>query len=218
MPMPRAKSSKSVTFTHTSKVMFPDARPPLTKGDVLAFYEAIAPRLLPHLKNRPITIERLPDGLARPDAPRFWQKNTPDYYPDWIPRVELPSEAGRRVKYALVNDLRTLLYFVNQGTITFHVYFSRVDHLTKPDFVLFDLDPHGAKFADAVTIAKALRDVLADQPTEAFVKTTGKSGLHVLTEFNRRGGYNEARDWAMTVANAVAKELPTIATTERSVA
>src|SRR5438132_9166804 len=180
MPMPRAKSSKSVTFTHTSKVMFPDARPPLTKGDVLAFYEAIAPRLLPHLKNRPITIERLPDGLSRPDAPRFWQKNTPDYYPDWIPRVELPSEAGRPVKYALVNDLQTLLYFVNQGTITFHVYFSRVKSLQKPDFVLFDLDPSGAALESVVTIAKALHLILDRAGVKSFPKTSGKAGLHVL--------------------------------------
>src|SRR5947208_6960 len=118
----RAARPTTVTFTHTEKLMFPDARPPLTKGDLLAFYEAISPRLLPHLKDRPITVERLPDGLSRPDAPRFWQKNTPAYYPSWIRRVDIPTGAGKPVQYSLVNDLPTLLYFVNQGTITFHTY------------------------------------------------------------------------------------------------
>src|SRR5206468_2658449 len=84
-----------------------------------------------HLKDRPVTVERLPDGLAKPSSPRFWQKNTPDFYPEWIRRIELPSEAGKRVQYALVNDLDTLLYFVNQGAITFHVYMSRVKSLER---------------------------------------------------------------------------------------
>src|SRR5204862_384129 len=79
--------------------------------------------LLPHLKDRPITVERLPDGI---NGPRFWQKNTPPYYPSWIKRIELPTESGKRVQYSLVNDLDTLLYFVNQGAITFHVYMSRI--------------------------------------------------------------------------------------------
>src|SRR3954462_14463279 len=96
-------------ITHPEKLMFP--KPKLTKGDILAYYEKIAPVLLRHLKDRPVTIERLPDGLSRPDAPRFWQKNTPPYYPRWIPRIELPNEAGKRVQSPLVNALRALLYF-----------------------------------------------------------------------------------------------------------
>ena len=144
----------------------------------------------------------MPDGLSGPNAPRFWQKNTPSYYPRWIPRIEIPTGAGKPVLYALVNDLQSLLYFVNQGTITFHTYFSRVDDLEHPDFVLFDLDPHQARFSDAVAIAKALHDALAGEGVESFVKTTGKSGLHVLVDWNRRGDYDEARSWALAIAQA----------------
>src|SRR5262245_40358801 len=91
-----------VTFTHIDKLMFPEAG--LTKGGLLAYYQQIAPKLIPFLKDRPITVERLPDGLSRPNAPRFWQKNTPDYYPQWIRRVNIPTQAGKPVQYSLIND------------------------------------------------------------------------------------------------------------------
>ena len=146
----------------------------------------------------------------------FWQKNTPGHYPPWIPRVELPSERGEAVQYALVNDLRTLLYFVNQGTLTFHVWFSRVQDLDRPDFVLFDLDPGGAKFTDVVKIANALHRILDGQKVKHYPKTSGKSGLHILVPWTRRGGYDEAREWAMENARRVIDELPDIATVERS--
>ena len=93
------------------------------------------------------SVERLPEGVDGAKAPHFWQKNTPAYYPDWIPRIELPSERGKPVDYALINDERTLLYFVNQGALTFHTWFSRVDDLDTPDFALFDLDRSAASFA-----------------------------------------------------------------------
>lgn len=201
-----------VEFTNTDKVMFPE--PGFTKGDVLKYYLSVADRLLPHLRDRPVTLERLPDGL-NPGAPRFWQKNTPRHYPSWIPRVELPSEGGKPVQYALVNNAEALAYLVNQGALTFHVWFSRVGSLARPDFVLFDLDPGETTFRDAVTVAKALRTALDEQDVPAFVKTSGKTGLHVLTPWRREGGYDEARDWAMSVARLVVEQLPDLATTER---
>jgi bifunctional non-homologous end joining protein LigD len=210
----RHRASPRVEFTHLDKVMFPAKG--YTKGDLLAYYAKVAPKLLPHLRDRPITLERLPDGLSGPKAPRFWQKNTPDYYPDWIPRVELPTEDGKPVHYALVNDLDTLLYLVNQGTITFHVWFSRVKTLDRPDFVLFDLDPSEATFKEAVTVARRLRDAFDERNVPAFPKTSGKTGLHVLTPWKQKGGYDEARAWAMEIAEQVVGDLPDIATIERS--
>ena len=121
------------------------------------------------------------------DAPHFWQKRTPDYYPEWIKRVELPSERGKPVPYVLVNDEATLLYLVNQGTLTFHVGFSRLADLDRPDFVLFDLDPGQASFADAVAVAKALHELLQAEGHQAFVKTSGKTGLHVLVPWEQAG-------------------------------
>jgi bifunctional non-homologous end joining protein LigD len=200
-----------VAFTSLHKVMYPDAG--ITKGDVIDYYKRIAPRLLPYLKDRPVTLERFPDGL---DGEHFWQKNTPASYPEWIARVELPSETGKPVRYALVNDEQTLLYLVNQGALTFHVWPSRVEDLDRPDFVLFDLDPGEAAFADAVTIARRLHEVLEGERRPAFVKTSGKTGLHVLVSWTQQGGYNEARSWALEIANRVVAQLPVQATTERS--
>jgi bifunctional non-homologous end joining protein LigD len=193
--------------------MYPEAG--ITKGDVLDFYRRMATRLLPYLRDRPATLERLPDGLNGPDAPRFWQKHTPDYYPDWIERIELPSERGDVVPYVLVNDEATLLYLVNQGTLTFHVGFSRVADLDRPDFVLFDLDPGQATFPDAVAVAKALRVTLQTEGRKAFVKTSGKAGLHVLVPWGRQTAYDQARAWTLAIARRVVNALPERATVER---
>lgn len=219
-PAPKAKPAAraapagqpKVKFSNVDKVMFPEAG--VTKGDVLDFYIRISNRLLPHLRDRPVTLERLPDGIGD-GKPRFWQKNTPPYYPEWIPRVNLPTEEGKAVQYALVNDVEALAYLVNQGTITFHPYLSRVQSLDRPDFVLVDLDPGAAKFADVVTIANALHGILDDEGVKSYPKTSGKSGLHVLVPWSNEGGYDAARAWATAVADRLVKALPNLATTER---
>lgn len=155
-----------------------------------------------------------PDGLAGADAPHFWQKHTPDSYPDWIPRIDLPSERGKPVHYALVNDLPTLLYLVNQGTLTFHVWGSRVPDLDRPDFVLFDLDPGRAAFADVVAVARELHARLTGEGHKAFVKTSGKAGLHMLVPWTGEGGYDEARAWTLVRAGQTAEAMPERATVE----
>jgi bifunctional non-homologous end joining protein LigD len=203
----------AVTFTHTDKMMFPEAG--ITKGDVLHFYERIAERLLPHLRDRPLTLERLPEGLTGPEAPHFWQKHTPAYYPAWLPRVALPSERGRTVQYALVNSTASLLYLVNQGTLTFHPWLSRLPDLDRPDVVLFDLDPGAAPFAAVVAIARQLHALLQGEQVPAFVKTSGKTGLHVLAPWQQAGGYDAAREWAMEMAQQLVAELPDTATVEQ---
>jgi bifunctional non-homologous end joining protein LigD len=209
---PRATPSP-VEFTNVDKVMFPEAG--YTKGDLLKYYLQIAPKLLPHLKDRPATLERLPDGV-RDGAPRFWQKNTPSYYPKWIKRINLPTEEGKPVHYALVNDERTLAYLVNQGTITFHTWLSRVQDLDRPDFVVFDLDPSRATFAEVARIARTLHALLDARKMKSIPKTSGKSGLHVQVPWRRKGGYDAALAWAQEVAAELVAELPDIATTERS--
>ena len=202
----------AVVFTHTDKIIFPEAG--ITKGEVLRFYERISERLLPHLRDRPVTLERFPEGVTGTAAPHFWQKHTPSYYPAWIPRVELPSQRGRPVRYVLVNDQDTLLYLVNQGTLTFHVWFSRIHNLDRPDFVLFDLDPGAAAFTDVMVVAKHLHARLQAEALTSFVKTSGKTGLHVLVPWEDKGGYAEARGWARQLAQAVVAELPEVATLE----
>jgi bifunctional non-homologous end joining protein LigD len=167
-----AAASGAPRFTNTDKVLFPEAG--ITKGDVLAYYVAIAPKLLPHLRDRPMTLERLPDGLRGPKASHFWQKNTPEHYPDWIPRVKLPTERGQPVHYALVNDVRTLLFLVNQGTLTFHPFLSRTKDFDRPDYVLFDIDPHQSTFANAVKAARHLHDLLEAAEVKSFVKPAAR--------------------------------------------
>lgn len=206
-----AHAPEEVEITHPEKVLFPDDG--ITKADVAAYYRKVAPQLLPFLKDRPITLERLPDGLGE-GKPHFWQKNTPASYPAWIPRVNLETEQGKPVAYVLVNDLPTLLYLVNQGTLTFHPWLSRVGSLDRPDFVLFDLDPGEASFADVLTVARQLHEELEAANRAAVVKTSGKTGLHVLVEWSEEGGYDAARAWALQVAERVATILPEIATLE----
>jgi bifunctional non-homologous end joining protein LigD len=209
---PVPASTLPFEFTNLDKVMFPEKG--YTKGDAIRYYAAVAHLLLPHLRNRPITLERLPDGV-RAGAPHFWQKHTPDYYPDWIPRTSVVGADGTRVNYALVNDEPSLLYLVNQGTLTFHPWLSRVEDLDRPDFVLFDLDPGKSTFADLIKIAKQLHQELEAEGLDNFVKTSGKTGLHVLAPWIRPGGYDEARAWAFSVAQRLADALPDIATIER---
>lgn len=212
MPAKR-RAPAAVHFTHTDKVMFPEAG--LTKGDLLDYYDKASKALLPFLKNRPITLERLPDGVGE-GKPHFWQKNTPEYYPEWVPRVPLKNEQGKTVHYALVNDKAALLYLVNQGAVTFHPYFSTTKNLAKPTFVLFDIDPHQSTFASAVKVTKALEKLLEAQKIEPLVKTTGKSGLHVMTPW-KRGGFDEARGWALKIAEQLAAQMPDVATVERNI-
>lgn len=205
------RAPRSVELTHPDRIIYPDAG--LTKQDVFTYYEKIAHRLLPFLKDRPITLERLPEGLAE-KAPHFWQKDTPDHYPDWIPRIEQETEHGKAVHYALINDKATLLYLVNQGTLTFHVWASRVKDLDWPDFVLFDLDPGKAPFGDVIAVAKAIKATLGEEGVESFVKTSGKTGLHVLTPWTQDGRFDEARAWALELAGRTAEAMPKQATTD----
>ncbi len=211
-PPPRpAAPPADVEVTNADKVFFPEAG--YTKGDVFDYYRRVARWLLPHLKDRPVTLERLPEGV-REGAAHFWQKNTPAHYPDWVPRVEMPDADGRPVRYVLVNDLQTLLYLVNQGALTFHTWPSRVSSPDRPDFVLFDLDPGEAGLAAAAEVARRLHAELKAEGHEALVKTSGRSGLHVLAPWRESGGYEEAREWARSVAARVAEALPERATVE----
>jgi bifunctional non-homologous end joining protein LigD len=209
-PVSDGKPPRSVAVTNPDKVLFPAEA--VTKSDVAAYYRKVAPRLLPFLRDRPVTLERLPDGLGE-GKPHFWQKHTPESYPAWVPRVELETERGRPVKYVLVNDLPTLLFLVNQGALTFHPWLSRLGNLDQPDFVLFDLDPGGAPFSDVVAVARRVHDELLAGGRDAVVKTSGKTGLHVLAPW-AGGDFGAAREWALGVATRAAEAMPDRATVE----
>jgi bifunctional non-homologous end joining protein LigD len=211
---PSPSPTAAVPLSHPDKLLYPDVG--LTKQGVADYYTKVADRMLPYLRNRPVTLERFPAGVAA-GAPHFWQKNLPAQTPEWVPRVTILSETGRPVTYPLINDLNTLLYFVNQNAVTFHIYLSRVDALERPDFLLFDLDPGDVSVRDLVTVARSLHELLDGRGVPNYLKTSGKSGLHVLTPPPEIGAtYEAARAWAERVAEELTRRHPDLATTERA--
>jgi bifunctional non-homologous end joining protein LigD len=163
-----------VTITHPDKVMFPDDG--ITKGELAAYYEAVAPVMVPHIAGRPVTMERYPAGI---DKKGFWQKDVSKGFPDWLERVEVPKKDGV-VHHPLVTDARSLLWTVNQNTITHHVWSRRASNLQHPDVCVFDLDPAEDNAAAVGEVALALRDLLKELGLPCSVKTSGSKGFHVV--------------------------------------
>lgn len=184
----------------------------LTKGDLLAYFEAVAPYILPALKNRPLTVVRYPDGIG---GFSFYQKNTPKYAPSWIRTIELPAESARRnVHYTLCNSQRTLLWLANQAAIEFHPWLSRRDHLERPDHLVLDLDPPGQAFDLSVKVAFLAREVLGEAGLRAAVKTSGAKGLHLFVPLQRRYDYGAVRLAAVRIAERIAERDPELSTME----
>jgi len=208
-PAPRPQ----VVFSNLDKVFWPEEG--YTKGDLIAYYRGISPWLLPYLKDRPVVLTRYPDGI---NGKSFYQKDAPGFVPDWIQTVRVWSEDTQRdINYFVANDLESLLYLVNLGTIPLHIWGSRVSDLQHPDWCLIDLDPKEAPFAHVITIAKALKKLCDDVAMPAFIKTTGKSGLHVLLPLGRQLTYEQCLQLAILFARLVTDQLPDIATTTRSI-
>jgi len=164
----------SATITHPEKVLFPDDG--ITKGELAAYYEAIAPVMLPHVANRPVTMERYPSGIA---SKGFWQKDVSRGFPDWLERVEVPKKGGT-VHHPLIADARSLLWTVNQNTITHHVWNRRTPNLQHPDICVFDLDPSIDDAAAVRAAALALRTLLDELGLPSAVKTSGSKGFHIV--------------------------------------
>lgn len=147
----------------------------ITKRDLVDYYQRIAPWMLPHIRGRPLSLQRYPDGI---DAPGFFQKNAASYYPDWIKTVVV-SKSGGTVRHVVCQDAATLVYLGNQACVTPHIWLSRVDKLNYPDQMVFDLDPSGDTFALVKSTAQSLKQLLDRLGLPAYVKTTGSRGLHV---------------------------------------
>jgi bifunctional non-homologous end joining protein LigD len=153
--------------------MFPDEG--ITKGDLAAYYEAVAPLILPHLSGRPLTMERYPQGIG---AKGFWQKDVSKGFPEWLQRVEIPKKDGV-VNYPVITDQRSLMWVTNQNTITQHIWISRLPDLDYPDLCVFDLDPSKDDVKSVRGAAVGLRDLLAELGLPSWVKTTGSKGFHI---------------------------------------
>ncbi|MDP8911034.1 MAG: non-homologous end-joining DNA ligase, partial [Actinomycetota bacterium] len=192
----------------------------ITKGDLLAYYRAVAPVLVPHLKDRPFTMKRYPDGW---NGNHFFQKDAPKHMPDWIKRVpylattrETPRQQ-RWIQTPLVNDELALLWMVNIGCIDMNAWYSRIDKPDRPDWVLFDLDPSpDVGFAETIEVALLVKDALEALALEGYPKTSGSRGIHVLVPVDRRTTYDDTRQFAEIVAAAIARANRGLATTEWS--
>ncbi len=195
-------------LSNLDKVFWPEQG--YTKGDVLAYYEAVWPWLEPYLRDRPVVLTRYPDGI---EGKFFYQQNAPEYTPKW---VELENIGG--TDYFICNDCRTLLYVVNSGAIPLHVWGARRGSLDRPDWLILDLDPKEAPFSSVVTIARHIHALLTDLDADHFIKTSGQSGLHILLPMGGQLDHDETRTLAEVLARTVCAELPEIATVVRPIA
>jgi bifunctional non-homologous end joining protein LigD len=208
---------RNVALTNQTKVLFPNDG--ITKGDLVAYYRAVAPVILPYLRDNPVTMERFPDGI---DVPRgIWAKEMPRYTPEWVHRVTIPPTTGepRDVTYVVVDDEATLVWVANLAAITLHIWYSHVPTLDVPDVILFDLDPgERCPLARLARVAVAFRDELAAVGLRAYVKTTGGMGLHVIVPLAPQYDYDVAKGVSELLARRIHAVLPKDTTLERAVA
>jgi bifunctional non-homologous end joining protein LigD len=206
--MPR-RQTPSVTITHPDKVLFPDDG--ITKGELAAYYEAVAPVMLPHVSGRPVTMERYHRGIS---APGFFQKDVSKGFPDWLERVEVPKKGGV-VHHPLVTDVRSLLWLANQNCITPHVWTSRVPRLYYPDICVFDLDPSNDDEPDVLRAAAiALRDLLSELGLTSWIKTTGSKGFHIVVPLDGKTDMGKVAGFAHAVGTRLVERDPAHLTQE----
>jgi bifunctional non-homologous end joining protein LigD len=199
-----------VELSRLDKVFWPDEG--LTKGDLISYVRRVASVLLPQLRDRPLTVKRYPDGIH---GGTFFQKNTPAYAPDWVRTVTLPADNKRgQVSYTLCNDRRTLVWLANQGSIELHPFLSRLDRLDRPDVLLLDIDPPEGRFDLAVQVAMLTRETLARRGIEAWAKTSGAKGVHVIVPLVRRYDFGAVQLAARKLAEEAAAQDPALVTTE----
>jgi bifunctional non-homologous end joining protein LigD len=204
----------ALALSNQDKILWPTDG--YTKGDLVAYYRAAAPYILPEIAKRPLTLQRYPNGI---DGPSFFEKNVAKHLPAWIPTVTVPSEHGRSdtVRFMLCNDEATLVYVANLAAIVLHVWTSREGSLDEPDFVFFDLDPgDGCTLATLAKVALGLRDALAEIGLVPVVKSSGGSGLHVAVPLEPAYSYEICKAFAELTARTVHDRLPELTTLLRA--
>ena len=197
-----------VKITHPDKILFPKDR--VTKRELVDYYRQIASRMLPHLRGRPLTLERFPDGI---DGMRLIQKSVSAYFPEWIKTVTV-KKVGGTVRHVLCEDEATLAYLANQACITPHIWLSRTDALDFPDQMVFDLDPSSEDFGQVKATAQALRKILEQMPLPVYLKTNGSRGLHVVVPLRRDADFDSVRAFARQIAEIAVEEDPKHRTVE----
>jgi len=189
-------------ITHPEKVLFPEDG--ITKGEVAAYYQSVAPIMLPHISSRPITMERFPSGIG---AKGFFHKDVSKGFPSWLERVEVPKKGGT-VHYPLASDTRSLIWMANQNTITVHVWPSRLPRLHRPDVCVFDLDPSEDNPAVLRDGALRLRDLLGELGLTSWLKTSGSKGFHIVVSLDGESGFDDVAGFAHHVGRLLVTRDP----------
>lgn len=189
-------------ITHPEKVLFPDDG--ITKGDLAKYYETVAPVMLPHIKGRPVTMERYPAGIGKKG---FWQKDVSKGFPEWLERVEVPKKDGV-VHHPIITDERSLLWTANQNTITHHVWVSRVPKLYYPDICVFDLDPSIDDPPSVRAAALGVRNLLDELGLPSWIKTTGGKGFHIVVPLDGKSNVEDVDRFANRVGRLLVAHAP----------
>jgi bifunctional non-homologous end joining protein LigD len=199
-----------IKISHPDKLLFPEDG--ISKEDVIHYYDRISQVLLPYLQDRPLNMQRFPDGIGEEG---FYQKEVPDYFPDWIDRVKVEvKEEGRQQSQVICNKAATLLYLANLGCITFHRWLCKRNAIEHPDLMIFDLDPPGEEFEPVQFAALRLYEHLQQAQIQPFVMSTGSRGLHVVIPLLQSPSFDKVRVTAGQIAHRLAQEYPDQLTTE----
>ena len=191
---------RELRLSNLDKVFWPHEG--YTKGDLLAYYYNVAELILPHLRERPLTMKRMPDGIS---GPFFYEKTAPSHTPDWIPRCPVRSDESKDgvIGYLMVNDLATLLFVANLGCIEMHPLHSRCSTIETPDYLFFDLDPMGASFEDVLIVARHVRAALGALGLKGYPKTSGATGVQIYVPVERGWSYDQVRDFVGTLGRTI---------------
>src|SRR5580658_1575534 len=209
---PPAAGEPKASVTNPEKVFWPNEG--YTKGDLVEYYRAISKWMLPYLKDRPVMLTRFPDGI---DGKMFYQKDAPAFAPPWIRTEKIYSEDSQReISYFVLDSEEALAYVANLAAITIHMWSSRIGHLERPDWLLFDIDPKGSTTHHAVEVAREVANVLREVGLEPCLKTSGQMGLHVVVGLAPKYTYDQAKMFSELVAQVVVKRIPKIATINRN--
>ncbi|TAL18407.1 ATP-dependent DNA ligase [bacterium] len=202
-------SGRQLSLSNLEKILYPSCN--FSKAQVIEYYRRISEFILPHLKDRALTLKRYPDGV---EGEYFFEKRCPSHRPAWVETGEILREEGERMTVCLVNDLPTLIWAANLATLELHVPLARAQSPATPDYVVFDLDPgEGADLLDCARVALILRGLFDRLGLESFVKTSGQKGLHVYMPLNLPGAaFEDTKTFSRAVALTVEKKYPDLVT------
>lgn len=196
--------------SNEDKVLFPDSG--VTKGDLIDHYEGVAEHILPHMKGRPVSMHRFPDGI---ESKGFYHKETPEHFPEWITTETVGKKQGGSSELIIADKTATLAYLADQACITPHVWLSRADRIDQPDRIVIDLDPSDDDFDKVRQAARICADALEEMGLAVFLQLTGSRGIHVVSPISRRPDFDEVRGLARSVAGRLAEDHPDELTVEQ---